>query len=634
MSSTMNKYFIIYDVEVYPDFFHITFLTPTSTLQLSWYPEMNPELARNGEVLLKKIITHPDAYFVGYNNIRYDDKILKFIASVDYKILDHLFNIWSFSTLIINTDQWWQVYRNIPETEMYKGSVLSSFKSIDLMKLHRLYIGLKTVGVRLQHERLEELPYDPDQPILNDKVKIKNLEEYCLNDCIITQKFFDYSKSELETRFYFDGVYPSVTPVKYLSMSRSVLAKTVVDKWVDESGIEPIILKKIIERVHSTPLSGKELTDKVDYNFKTNEGKSILTAVNNKTFDFTKEVSFKYELEFDDTTYTFGMGGLHSQDAPGYVLCNESDDYQLVVADITSYYPYLIMNLNCINPALYTVVKRFAETVKLRIDAKNSGQKELSEVLKIVINAVSGMLGQPDSILYHKPSHLGMTINGQLLQFQLIEDLVLGGAKIISVNTDGIVFVCQKSALNKTWSIMENWEAKYNYGLEKELCKMFACTATNNYMYTNHNNKGKGVGIFRKKPDISHAGNLNILSIALFDACREFKPISETIFEHDNLFDFCMTQTVGRKFDIYLANLRTGEHLSKLNRVNRWFWSNDYGKVLLKTENNRRLKLANSENCYLANKGTPPNWKQLIDYDRYLEKAEDIFDEIKSNKLY
>lgn len=628
-----NKQFVIYDVEVYKDFFHVTFLTDKNTVQLTWYKGMDEDVARKRALVLRKIITHPDAYFVGYNTIRYDDKVMKFIASIDYNILDNLYNIWSFSTLIITTDQWWQVYRNIPETAMYNGKVLKGFKSIDLMKLHRLYISLKTVGVRLQHEKIEELPYDPNEPVSDSMEKMKNLEEYCLNDCIITKKFFDYSLPEIETRFYFNSVYPSDNPERYLSMSRSMLAKTVVDKWVEESSVEPIIIKKVIEKIHQVPLHGEQLTQNVEYKFKTQEAKSVLEAVNAKVFDFTENISFKHEVEFDDRVYTFGMGGLHSKDNPGYILCTEKDDYQLVIADISSYYPFLIMNLHCINPILDTVIKRFAETVDIRLTAKYDGIKALSNVLKIVINAVSGMLGQPDNILYHKPSHLKMTINGQLLQFQLIENLTLAGAKIISVNTDGIVFVCQKSAMNKMWDVMDKWEKQYGYSLDKEPSKMFACTATNNYMYTNNENKGKGVGIFRKNPPVSHAGNLNILSIALFDACRDFIPIDQTIFEHENLFDFCMTQTVGRKFDIELIDMQTNSTIKKLNRVNRWFWSNDYGKVIVKKEGKRQIKLSNSDNCELANKGIPDNWKQTIDYERYLTKAETIFSEIKNNKL-
>jgi len=634
---------LIYDTETFKDLHHVTFINVDTLqkLKLTWWEGMPLDLANKNNELYKSMVDRIDVIWIGYNNKKYDSKMVKFCAAYNFQVHKILYQLKQWSDFIINNRKWWQEYKNIPTFAEYK-SYYNIPIQLDLLALHRLQRSLKSIGVTINFNNIEELPFDPDERIDGDLEKIKKIENYCDNDCMTTLALYHYSEGELKTRRAFANLYPETTPGSYDSMSRSLLSQIVIRKWIADKGLELNTVHKVRDAFAKRSFYGSNILFDV-YDFKTKEGNEILNCVKNHYFDMTlnKRTEFNHKLKFGNCQYSFGEGGLHTKDSGLYV--ESTDTIKLVGVDVESYYPNLIYKYKLFIKTLQFLADELKTIIDVRLKAKHSLNKykkdtpEYDEIdgvnqsLKIVINAISGLLGSPDSDIYYKPAHLAMTINGQLMLFSLVEMLELKGFEVFSVNTDGVFFYAHKDKLKAVDNILNEWQQRMQVNLELDMLKTFCSTATNNYMYVTEKNKIKAVGIFNTNPDIAKSASMVVLRKALFNFVVNKTPVNDTILNHDNIHDFLLTQTTDKKFDVFVYNPITNECIQPLKKVNRWYWSTESPCNLSKFQNGvLKGKISNSDNSVPLNKiiSIKPIAYHDLDYQRYIEEAKSIINSI------
>jgi len=368
------------------------------------------------------------------------------------------------------------------------------------------------------------------------------------------------------------------------------------------------------------------------YNFKTPQTKELIEKIDNFFFDIPDQQReiFHHSLEINNTKYTIGEGGIHSKDDA--VIYRPNEDYAIVYGDVQSYYPNIIIFLECVAPYLKPIIQDIKTTLAQRVHAKMNGIKTLDAVLKIVLNALSGMLGDKYSDIFHKYSHLRMLLNGQLGMLDIAEDLALEGWKVISINTDGIAAVVPRKQLAKCKSIFEEWNNRTGYKLSFDELDVYAATAANNYIYK-IGKKVSGVGIFREEPRIEQGCSHLVVRKALREYILSETPPEAFINEHDNIHDFFFSQKTAKKFDVLFE--RPGCESIKLQNVNRWYAAKaKIAGIINKYEDGVwKGKLSNGENVYPANTITSidPKDYPMLNKTHYIDMVYKNINKMKIN---
>ena len=121
------------------------------------------------------------------------------------------------------------------------------------------------------------------------------------------------------------------------------------------------------------------------------------------------------KLDINGSIYRMGIGGLHSSEK---TTAHYSDDeYVLIDKDVTSYYPYIILNLGLAPQHLgHHFLQVYRGIVERRIAAKRAKNNIVSQSLKIVINGSFGKLGNKWSILYSPDLLVQVTLGKRILR--------------------------------------------------------------------------------------------------------------------------------------------------------------------------------------------------------------------------
>ena len=165
----------------------------------------------------------------------------------------------------------------------------------------------------------------------------------------------------------------------------------------------------------------------------------------------------KFPLTMGDTSYTVGLGGLHSKEKSLAVVPNEDEVLRNI--DVASYYPSMILEFRFFPKRLtekfLSVYKKIYET---RLKAKHEKNMVVSDGLKIVLNGSFGKFGSMYSKLYSPDLMLQTTITGQLMLLMLIETLEKSGYRVVSSNTDGVEIIAKKNKISELEMLVFDWE--------------------------------------------------------------------------------------------------------------------------------------------------------------------------------
>lgn len=452
----MKKIEVIYDIEVYHDRFSVQYQKENGPVKV----------IDDLDKILNIPFTDERYLFIGFNNRRYDQPILEALGRGKNKI-----ELYEMSKRIIHDEDYNAISWNTNIVDLYEICPRIARTS------------LKEFGHRLGYPILENLPYAYDSHLTDEQWA--HVKRYGIHDVNITKMLWDKLKPEYQAR---------------QSLKRFFDIKT-------EFGGAPTLAQKcILSRIDD---------DKITTNIKTLIKKdnlklsSRLKSFYDAAFDFSFENYLNSEKpEFMDEKHVVNgctclirTGGLHGISKPGSY--NDVYDY-----DVASYYPSIILNCE-LGSVKFRRIYQEIYNQRLRLKANKSPH---ANALKLVLNSLFGKLNDykyADPRIYAPNLALSICLLGQFYILDLMEKL--DGNETLLANTDGIIV---RKEIPQ--SIIDEWEARTGFKLERKKYKTFILKDVNSYYAVDYDGQEK-----RKKefltPDWSHNVKAPIIQKAVLD---------------------------------------------------------------------------------------------------------------------
>jgi hypothetical protein len=601
----MQRY--IFDIEVFPNLFCATFLNVETdeTFLFSAYEKRND--LDSLQSFLDREIT-----LVGYNNLFYDHPVLQYVLQ-NRKSKSLLSDIFDFSASVIATERGGFFNNSIRKYQLAEGV---RYKQIDMMKIIEISgvaPSLKQAGINLQWKKVQDLPYPFDHVIQNEE-EASVVYFYNLNDVLISKKLYFDVLPQIELREKLFDIFH----VDLMNASNSKMADRLLEKfYVEEFHADMKVVRNL-----RTKRDQFLLKDCVAPNiqFETNYLKRIKNEIANTLVRKTNRYKYSKAIEFGGVKYELGVGGLHSVDSPAKFT--ETDEWFIYDSDVASYYPSIMIN-NQITPEHLgkDFIRVLERITKERLAAKKV-DKVKAEALKVTINSIFGKLGSETFWLEDAKALRSVTVSGQLYLLMLIEKLVLSGIQVISANTDGVVSRVHKSQIDLFNQITDRWQKATGFILERTEYKLYFRQDVNNYITVKGNGEVKEKGRYVRKPEIKKGYKHPIVPVAMYEYVVNSVPVEQTIRNHKNILDFCISQKSGKDWQM---EFELSENDTQLLQKNNRFYVSIGGGNLNKRhkEKGNVIGLLVGENVTILNDydETVPIDEYDLNYDWYINEA-------------
>jgi hypothetical protein len=329
-------------------------------------------------------------------------------------------------------------------------------------------------------------------------------------------------------------------------------------------------------------------------------------------------------------------GGLHTENKPEIFEADE--EYEIIDWDVSSYYPAIIIN-NRKYPAhlgkefLSGYKRMFERRLELKPLAKKDKRiKGIVGALKLAVNSVYGKSSDMQSWIYDRQLTMFTTITGELSLLMLIEAYELEGIHVISANTDGVTIRIKKTDIDKMYDLNEWWQNLTGYELERTDYSKIIFSTVNDYLAIKTDGEVKKKGDFLTDFELHKNKSGRIIPIALEQYFINGIPVSDTIRNHGNIYDFAMRQRATR--DFHFEGLSNGK-TTIYNKLIRYYVSNT-GEKLLKVKNADSASGAASISqveagdwvMTVCNHLTSSHPLDNINHSYYIEQAEKIVNKI------
>jgi hypothetical protein len=180
---------------------------------------------------------------------------------------------------------------------------------------------------------------------------------------------------------------------------------------------------------------------------------------------------------------------------------------------------------------------------------------------------------------------LQVTVGGQLEILMIVEDLILKGFNVISLNTDGFDVIIKKERNKEFRKILTDWEKVIGNdtlgNFEYTQFQWIVQTSVNDYLALKMDGTTKEKGDFEVDKEINKNKSKKIVPIALREYFVNDVPIEETIKNHKNIYDFCIRQKANS--DFHYEGIRD-KNKTIYRKLIRYYISNR-GEKLLKVKN-------------------------------------------------
>lgn len=550
-----EKTCIVFDIEVLKNVFTCT-CKNTDTKQITVF-EISPR-----RVDIQGLVTffYENYYFVGYNNIHYDNPILNYIIMLYNK---HYFNSYStreltesifrMSQLVIDKNSDFDLWKE------YKYA--RNFLSIDLLTMlysKALRVSLKEMQVTMQYKNVEEFVVDWHQDL--PEKDIDRLISYNINDVESTEELLYRCKDLLELRIETEKDFG----LPCLSLDRVNLGDRLLQlKVMEKTGLN----KKQLENMKS-PADYVDL-EKVIFpwiKFESPILQKKLTDMKNQHNISPGRKGYINTFMFGEMKVTIGVGGIHGDN--GTCIIKPNEDELLLDSDVNSLYPSLMRMYHLYPPKLKDVLGQiFPQIIDDRLEFKRTGQKNKNETYKYMLNGVSGKMQDETSWLFSPFTVMQVRINGQLLLLMLAERLLKLGCKLYQINTDGILYKLKKSKYEELQQVLKEWEKLTMLTLETEEFTQFYQLAINDYFGVEPNNKIKKKGFFLTDIELGKGLTPKIIPEAIINYFVHNIPVEDTIKSCKDICKFLQAEKTGKQWTV-----EYNEQIQQ--RINRFYVSN------------------------------------------------------------
>ena len=607
----------VYDIEVFKNVFHCTVLD-SETEELYKF-ECSIRINQMQEMC--EFFLNNDVYFVGYNNIHYDNPIInyciEYFSNSDYtydKICQSIFN---FSNIITSSKT------DDDKAKWKKWKYAKNFLTLDLLTMlysQALRVSLKEMQVTMMYKNVQEFNCDWQAPL--SQFEIDDMIAYNINDVMSTTELLKQCKEDIEIRVDIennygidclsqDGVGTGVELLKY--------------EYLKETGIKWWDLKDLRSPMDMVPLKDVILPI---IDFKHPVLKNLLTEMKTLTVSPGRN-GWNKKFLLDNLVVSVGVGGIHSINSPEAIIPDE--DELLLDSDVTSMYPSFIIKYKFVQPHLNKdiFVKIYEDKYNQRIAAKRAGRILESETKKLLLNSVTGNYQNEYSWLYSPFAVMQIRMNGQLVLLMLCERLMELGATIIQINTDGVLYRIKKTKYNELQTVIKDFEELTQLGFETDAFDSFYQLAVNDYFGLQSNGKIKEKGSFITKVRRGKGLTPTIIPKAVIKYFLEGIKPKDYIKSCTDIKEFLMSEKTGKQWTVEYNGIQQ-------QRTNRFYASTDgyflYKWKIDKDEKKYQNMLTASGVTLLNNFDDLKN-DPKINYQYYINEANKIIAQFKCKQL-
>lgn len=590
---------MVFDIECYANYFLIAFTSLSSGKVIYFERTANHDFNRD------KLWWMIHAFcLVSFNGINYDLPILALaLAGKSNAQLKHATN-----EIIVNGTRPSDVLRNFKVKKL-------NLNHIDLIEVAPLRASLKIYGGRLHAPRMQDLPFHPETTLSPEQIAI--VRWYCVNDLTNTAILHESLKEQVELRDSMGKEYK----MDLRSKSDAQIAEAVIAEEV--------------ERLNGARAQRPVIEPGTRYKYKIPHFIRYQTPLMNWALDVVRNANFivsedgnvgmpaelkELKLQIANGVYRMGIGGLHSSEQ---CAAHYADAHTLLIdRDVTSYYPYIILNQGLYPQHLGpNFLRVYRALVERRIAAKHAGNKVIADSLKITINGSFGKLGSRYSVLYAPDLLIQVTVTGQLSLLMLIERLELAGITVVSANTDGIVIKCPTARQGECDAIVKQWEQETGFETEDTQYLAVFSRDVNNYiavkkkfdketkqwLYQADGCKTKGA---YAKTGLQKNPTNQICVDAVIELLTKGTPVMATVRNCTDIRKFVSVRTVKG------GAVKDGEFLGKSIR---WYYAaGEQGEIVYADSGN---KVPRSEGARPM-MDLPAVFPQDVDYEWYEREAE------------
>jgi hypothetical protein len=636
----MKERIICYDIETMQELFLVVCMVPGKagkSFQVSKWKNELDKFVRYTEV-------NADAYWVGYNNLRFDSQVVEWILR-NYDQWHELTNLEITAKIAqkaadVIHDANYDVFPEYREHEL-------SLKQIDLFKINHYdnknrMVSLKRLEFEMDLENIEEMPIHHNKTNMT-KEEVELSIDYCFNDVDATYEFYKVTMGDTDHPLYKGNNQIELRQdieaefgIPCLNYSDSKIGDEIIKKfYCQEKNIDYRELPR--KGYFRKNIELKNCIAKYVV-FETATLSDFLKRMKKTTLGLQDD--FKEELHFFGNVYSFMKGGLHTENSPKVFEADE--EYEIIDWDVSSYYPAIIIN-NGKFPAhlgkefLRGYKQMFDKRLELKPLAKSDKKiKGIVGALKLAVNSVYGKSSDMLSWIFDRQLTMFTTITGELSLMMLIEQYELNGIHVISANTDGVTIRIKKDMIPLMHKLNEWWCSMTQYELERTDYSKIIFSTVNDYLAIMTNGEIKKKGDFLTDFELHKNKSARVVPIALEQYFVHGVPIEHTIRNHSNLYDFCIRQKATRSFHYEGTNRVTGQK-TIYNKLIRYYVSNT-GEKIFKVKNpecqTRAAAISQIEAgewvckvCNFLPKNSPVD---NVNYDYYIEKANRIVTKIQT----
>lgn len=546
----------------------------------------------------------------GFNYRDFDSYILKAVM-LDWSPED----VNEVSQTIIHNDDrtvTWALFNGEPFVEL--PPVIDLFHDIVPRK------GLKEIEANLGMDIEEcDIDFDIQRPLTPSERD--EVLRYCIHDVEATEVLYgvryDYVKAKADLCMM-QGLDP-------LTMLKHTNARVVAEALCATPTSHPYEVYEIPENVDLSAIPQDVIAYVLQWN----------------TDNCTDKDAPSLEFMFHGCPTVVGLGGIHAA-IPKYKE-TASEDRVILLQDIGSYYPSLIINNGYMSRATADS-KLYKGFYDKRMKAKAAGDKATADAAKLVLNTTYGAMKDPHNKLFDPMQATRVCLSGQLYIIDLIEQLhrELGDSlTIIQLNTDGWLISCRRDDLTFVDGVVSAWKERTGFTVETTEVERVVQANVNNYVMRTVDGKIKAKGgiVAHHAGGDFKSNSATIIDKAVVDYLLDGKPIADTVNECTDLERFQIIAKAGSTFQKVVHQVYDdalfGYVEVPVQRVNRIYalreseLGTDGGIFKVKMENGveisrQRIPLT-PEHCFVDNRNlwkTGENWLTQLDREWYIDLAQ------------
>lgn len=374
-------------------------------------------------------------------------------------------------------------WRNVPDWEVL-------IPMLDLFLVHMFSrpgksCGLKQLEFAMRSQIVMELPFVPGEPVPVELMVHGDV--YGFHDIAETLRFYHESKPEIDMRDELGASHG----VDYACMDDIKLGKEYFIKRLEAAApgtcYEPDPDVPGRRRMRGTERDYVDLGECVlpEVTFSLPECQRALAWFRQQRVIDGERPGLTITL--GGLQVSLGIGGVHGSVLARSVLADE--EHCLLDIDVSGYYPSLAIAKDMYPEHCGPV---FVEVNKALREERRHHKKGSAEntVLKFAGNGIFGQTGNRYCPVYDPRYLLWTTVNGQLLQLMLAEQLLQSSQiELIQMNTDGMTLRCPRSLLPWIRDVMGWWERLTGLELEQKMYSRMHIRDVNAYIAVSEDGK-------------------------------------------------------------------------------------------------------------------------------------------------